>query len=65
MSITQKTRKQVADAISATVIAVLDEHLPEWHGTPPGAMTANDQKIFDLVTDFERKVTQKLAQVLA
>lgn len=60
-----KKRKQLIEALSATSLAVLEEHIPGWDQETPETLSSEQRKLFDVITDFERIAASKIAQVLA
>jgi hypothetical protein len=64
VSISQKKRTQVTEAIRSASLRVLDEYMPDWENTPPDLMSAEEKHLFDALAELERQVTLSVEGVL-
>lgn len=59
-----KMRKQLVEALHITSLAVLHEHFPGWDQATPETMSAEQQKLLQVIADFEQVAAFKITQLL-
>jgi hypothetical protein len=62
--ISNKSRKEILDAISAGCFDAIEEHIPEWKDGTPETWHEETKEKFDLIGDVEHKINKKLDTVL-
>lgn len=65
MAVSRKKRTQALNAISAAVLEILNEHVPEWNNGAPDNWDAGTREKFDLLTEVERRATRKVNDALS